>query len=78
MLCEGGIVPMRPHSDQTTRGGRCLAHSEGNAGDTSPPALRVAAETHAVLAGTSLSISCLNDAATNIYCHKRGYSNTSN
>lgn len=36
------------------------------------------AEAHVILTGTGFSISCLNDAATNIYCHKRGYSNTSN
>ena len=36
------------------------------------------AEPHVILTGTRSSISCLNDAATNIYCHKRGYSNTSN
>lgn len=38
----------------------------------------VMAEAHVILTGTRFSISCLNDAATNIYCHKRGYSNTSN
>lgn len=38
----------------------------------------VMAEAHVILPGTRFSISSLNDAATNIYCHKRGYSNTSN
>lgn len=59
------VSALHPHSSQAQE-------------QETPLTSGVTAEAHVILAGTRLSISCLNDAATNIYCHKRGYSNTSN